>query len=193
MTEIEILNSIKELTGFSVEELAGLLNKFERKVLKKKTRLLSPGETADEVYLILQGCMRLYYEKDGQDISAYFFTEGMFSGAFDSFTSQQPTRHFIETLEDCHVVAVSYNGFKNLFIDFPRMDEFVRKILEERFISLHQLFTAQILDSPEERYINLRKFRPDLINRIPQHHLATFLGITPVSLSRIRSRVIQKK
>ena len=69
------------------------------------------------------------------------------------------------------------------------MNEFVSKVLEERFVSLYEFFTAQILDSPEERYLNLQKERPDLLNRIPQHQIATFLGITPVSLSRIRNRV----
>ena len=69
------------------------------------------------------------------------------------------------------------------------MNEFVSKVLEERFVSLYEFFTAQILDSPEERYLNLQKERPDLLNRIPQHLIATFLGITPVSLSRIRNRL----
>ena len=69
----------------------------------------------------------------------------------------------------------------------------MRRVLEERFVSLHDLFTSQILDSPEQRYLKLQKERPDLINRIPQHQLATFLGMTPVSLSRIKNRILKKK
>jgi hypothetical protein len=72
------------------------------------------------------------------------------------------------------------------------MNEFVRKILEERFITLHQLYTSLILDSPEERYRNLLRDRPELLNRVPQHQIATFLGITKVSLSRIKNRVAKK-
>jgi CRP-like cAMP-binding protein len=188
----EVFQSIQALTQFSAAELEQVLQRFESRTIKKKTTLLDAGKTAREVYFIIQGCMRLYYEKDGQDISAYFFTEKMFAGAYDSFISQQPSRHSIETLEDCEVLAINYTSLQALFVEFPKMNEFVRKVLEERFISLHQLFTAQILDSPEERYLNLLKDRPDLLSRIPQHQIATYLGVTPVSLSRIRNRVTKK-
>ena len=136
--------------------------------------------------------MRLYYEKDGADISAYFFTEGSFAGAYDSFISQRPSRHFIEAIEPCQVVAISYQNLQQSLVDFPPMNGFVRKVMDERFISLHQLYTSLILDSPEERYLNLINTRPDLINRIPQHQIATFLGVTSVSLSRIKKRVAKK-
>ena len=173
-------------------ELSIVLKHFEFKSITKKTSILKAGETAKEVYFLLNGCIRLFYEKDGKDISAYFFTEKMFVGAYDSFISQKPSRHYMEALEDCEVISISYKAFQELFIELPKMNEFVRKVLEERFISLHELFTSQILDSPEERYLKLQKERPDLIQRIAQHHLATYLGITPVSLSRIRNRVIKK-
>lgn len=180
------------MTGFTDIELGMVLKHFETKTIKKKTNILKAGKTAKEVYFILSGCFRLFYEKDGEDISAYFFTEKMFAGAYDSFIYQRPSRHSIETLEECQVLSISYIALQELFIEFPKMNEFVRKVLEERFVSLHELFTSQILDSPEERYLNLQKNRPDLLNRIPQHQIATFLGITPVSLSRIRNRVTKK-
>ncbi len=192
MTDNDIIHSIRQLTGFTDNELGIVLKHFETKVLKKKTNILKAGKTAKEVYFILNGCMRLFYEKDGEDISAYFFTEQMFAGAYDSFIAQKPSRHSIETLEECHVLAISYRALQELFVGFPKMNEFVRRVLEERFVSLHELFTSQILDSPEERYVNLQKERPDLLNRIPQHQIATFLGITPVSLSRIRKRITKK-
>lgn len=192
MTNENIINSIKQMTGFTDIELGIVLKHFETKSIKRKTALLKAGTTAKEVYFILNGCIRLFYEKEGVDISAYFFTEKMFAGAYDSFISQKPSRHSIETLEDCQVLTISYKALQELFIEFPKMNEFVRKVLEERFVSLHELFTSQILDSPEERYLNLQKERPDLLNRIPQHQIATFLGITPVSLSRIRNRVTKK-
>lgn len=192
MTNENINNSIKQMTGFTDSELDIVFKHFETKSIKKKTNLLQAGTTAKEVYLILTGCIRLFYGKDGEDISAYFFTEKMFAGAYDSFISQKPSRHSIEALEDCKVLSISYKTFQKLFIEFPKMNEFVRKVLEERFVSLHELFTSQILDSPEERYLNLQKERPDLLQRIPQHQIATFLGITPVSLSRIRNRVTKR-
>ena len=160
MENENIINAIKQMTGFTDSELDTVLKHFEEKNIKKNTNLLKAGAIAKEVYFILNGCLRLFYEKDGQDISAYFFTEKMFAGAYDSFVSQKPSRHLIETSENCQVLVISYKAFQDLFIEFPKMNEFVRKILEERFISLHKLFTSQILDSPEQRYLNLQKERP---------------------------------
>ncbi len=192
MVPKDILQAIKQMTGFTDLEIGIVLQYFEPKNFKKKTTLLEAGSTAKEVYFILNGCIRLFYEKDGVDVSAYFFTEKMFAGAYDSFITQKTSRHAIETIEDCQVLAISYKALQALFIEFPKMNEFVRKVLEERFVSLHELFTAQILDSPEERYLNLLKERPELLHRVPQHQIATYLGITPVSLSRIRNRVAKK-
>ncbi len=163
-----------------------------KQYIKKETNLLTVGNTADEVYFITKGCIRLFYEKDGVDISAYFFTEGMFAGAYDSYISRQPSRHSLETLEDCELLSISFEKLQELYVEFPKMNEFVRKVIEDRFVSLHQLFTSQILDTPEERYLDLQKNRPDILNRVAQHQIATFIGITPVSLSRIRKRIARK-
>ncbi len=192
MAYTQFLNFIKQITGFSETELEAVSKCFEYRKLKKKTNLLSEGKVAHEVYFILKGCIRLYYEKDGEDISAYFFTEGAFAGAYDSFISQTPSRHFIETIEPCEVMAISYKNFNQLLVEFPQMNEFVRKVMDGRFIDLHQHYTSLILDSPEERYLNLLRHRPDLLNRVPQHQIATFLGVTSVSLSRIKNRVTKK-
>ncbi|MDV7697853.1 Crp/Fnr family transcriptional regulator [Chryseobacterium soli] len=192
MTDQNIINSIKLLTGFTDEELGIVMKYFVPKNIKKKTILLEAGITAKEIYFVISGCIRLFYTKDGKDISAYFFTEKMFAGAYDSFISKKPSRHSIETLEDCQILTISDKASQELYTEFPKMNEFVRKVLEERFVSLHELYTSQILDTPEERYVNLLNNRPELINRIPQHQIATFLGITPVSLSRIRNRILKK-
>ena len=192
MLQEEFISYVKKITPLTDSELELILTLFEIRNINKKTNLLRAGNIAKEVYFVLEGCVRLFYEKQGEEISAYFFTEKMFAGAYDSFISQKPSRHSIETIEDCEVLSISHKAFLKLLKDFPKMNEFVRKVLEERFVSLHALFTSQILDSPEERYLNIQKERPDLLMRVPQHQIATFLGITPVSLSRIRNRVAKK-
>jgi len=192
MTDNTVYSALQQVTGFSGDEMHVFLNRFEEKNIRKKTTILSCGKVAKEIYFIISGCMRLYYDRDGMDISAFFFTENMFAGAYDSFTTKTKSRHFIETMEDCHCLSITYNHLQSLYLELPKMNEFIRKILEKRFFELHQLFTSQILDSPEERYLHLLKEHPDLLQRIPQHHIATFLGVTPVSLSRIRSRVSKR-
>jgi CRP-like cAMP-binding protein len=192
MTDNTVYSALQQVTGFSGDEMSVLLNRFEEKNIRKKTTILSCGKVAKEIYFIISGCMRLYYDRDGMDISAFFFTENMFAGAYDSFTTKTKSRHFIETMEDCHCLSINYNHLQSLYLELPKMNELIRKVLEKRFFELHQLFTSQILDSPEERYLHLLKEYPDLLQRIPQHHIATFLGVTPVSLSRIRSRVSKR-
>lgn len=192
MYSSDLTTSISHYSNFSESELKQIVERFKLKKISKKNNILEAGKIAEEVFFISKGCLRMYYEHKGNDISAFFFTEGMFAGAYDSFISRQTSRHFIEALEDCELYTITYNDLQNLFTNIPKTNEFVRKIIEERFVTLHNLFTTQILDSPEERYTHLMKERPDLINRIPQHQLATFLGITPVSLSRIRNRIVKK-
>lgn len=180
------------MEALTAKDIEAFTRNFATKTVKKNSLLLTAGKIAKEVYFIKRGCIRLFYEKDGDDISAFFFTENMFAGAYDSFISQKPSRHNIETIEDCEVLAINYSDFHRLLESHPTMNALVRKILEERFVALHDLFTSQILDTPEERYVKLQNERPDLINRIPQHQIATFLGVTPVSLSRIRNRLVKK-
>jgi CRP-like cAMP-binding protein len=192
MSSNNLSNAILHYVNLSVSELDLLVQKFQKKEFPKKSNLLEAGKVAKEVYYVAQGCLRVYYERDGDDISAFFFTEGMFGGAYDSFISCQPSRHSIEAIEYSQLYAISYEDLQGMFETLPKTNEFVRKILEERFVTLHQLYTAQILDSPQERYFNLQRTNPGLIDRIPQHQLATFLGVTPVSLSRIRNRLSRK-
>jgi CRP-like cAMP-binding protein len=186
------IDSFKQITSFSDSELTIVLKYFEKKTIKKKTNLLQAGKIANEVYFIISGCMRLFCEKDGVELSTYFFTERTFAGSYASFISRKPSQHSIETVEDCQVLSLSYQALQELYNIFPKMNEFIRKSIEERFVVIHDLFTSYILNSPEERYLSLLKDSPDLLNRIPQHQIASFLGITPVSLSRIRNRVAKK-
>ncbi|MCX6188762.1 MAG: Crp/Fnr family transcriptional regulator [Bacteroidetes bacterium] len=187
------IDSFRRITGFNDSELKTVLVHFESKKIKKKTTLLEAGEIANEVYFVVTGCIRLFCFKEGEDLSTYFFTENMFAGSYDSFLARKPSRHSIETLEDCEVLSLSHKELEKLYKVFPKMNEFMRKAIEERFVGLHDLFIDYILNSPEERYLSLLNERPDLLNRIPQHQIASFLGITPVSLSRIRNRVAKKK
>ncbi|MEM6966852.1 MAG: Crp/Fnr family transcriptional regulator, partial [Bacteroidota bacterium] len=134
---------------------------------------------------------RLYYDKDGEEITGFFFTENMMFAGFESFLSQQPSLQGIKTLEPCELIVIPYSAYQNLYDAIPRFNIFTRKLLEERFIFAQKVVASLILDKPEERYLNLFRRQPELLNRVPQHMLATYLGITPVSLSRIRKRIFE--
>lgn len=186
------IKTLQEITGFSDEELNFVMNYFEPKSFKKKSIIIDLGKVSDEIFFITKGCTRLFCEKDGEDLTTYFFTENMFAGSYDSFLSRKPTIVAMEALEDTEVLALSHQNLEELYQVFPKMNEFVRKSIEQRFVLLHDLFTSYLLNSPEERYLNLINERPDLLQRVPQHYIASFLGVTRVSLSRIRNRILKK-
>jgi len=192
MNETEKIKHFRQFTDFNDSELEIIMPYFETRKFKKKSILLDIGKVSNEVFYIIKGCIRLYCEKDGEELSTYFFTENMFAGSYDSFLSRRPSKVAIETLEECEVLVLTHEAQEKLFDIFPKMNEFIRKAIEQRFILLHDLFISYLLNSPEERYLMLQQERPALLQRIPQHQIASFLGVTPVSLSRIRNRVAKK-
>mgnify|MGYP001277139745 FL=1 len=192
MTEQEKIEIFRQFTDFDNSELKIIMPYFEHKRFKKKTTLLDIGKVSNEVFYLIKGCIRLYCERDGEELSTYFFTENMFAGSYDSFLSRKPSKVAIGTLEECDVLVLSHKGQEKLYEIFPKMNEFIRKAIEQRFVLLHDLFISYLLNSPEERYLMLLKDRPELLQRFPQHQIASYLGVTPVSLSRIRNRVNKK-
>jgi CRP-like cAMP-binding protein len=192
MNELEKIELFRQFTDFNDSELEIIVPYFETKTFKKKSILLNVGKVSNEVFYIIKGCIRLYCEKEGDELSTYFFTENMFAGSYDSFLSRKPSKVAIETLEECEVLVLTHESQEELYEVFPKMNEFTRKAIEQRFVLLHDLFISYLLNSPEERYLMLQKDRPDLLQRIPQHQIASFLGITRVSLSRIRNRLAKK-
>lgn len=190
-TEKSILGiKLKEVVDFSDYEIDQILARFEFEHLEKKTILVNPNEKSEKLFFVLKGCLRLYYEKDGEEISTYFFTEEMFAVTLESYMTGKKSRCSLDVLEDSEVLFITSENWKKLVEIIPKLNVFYLKVLQERFFVVHDLFASFILDSPEERYLNLIKNQPHLLQRIPQGKLASYLGITPVSLSRIRSRIL---
>lgn len=180
---------VDRLVIFSDEEKRAFQEHLQPKSLTRQELLLDLGDIAKQAYFILKGCIRFYYlTEDGKEITGFVFTEYMFASAHTSFFNQMPSNQVLETIEPCEVLTLSYSSLNELFQTVPKTNVLVRKIFQERFTHAQRVVESLISLKPEERYHNLIKERPDLVSRIPQHILATYLGITPVSLSRIRAR-----
>ncbi len=158
----------------------------------RKTELVSYDKQTDELFFLLKGCIRKYYTKDGEQITIYIMTENNFIGAFDSFITGTKSKETIECIEPCELLVLSRTDMDKLYKKIPLMNEFVRKIIEQTLIQFQQSLNSFILDNPEERYIKLLTQNPEILQRVPQHMLATYLGITATSLSRIRKRILKK-
>lgn len=153
-----------------------------------KTVLLEEGKVADRLYLIHKGCLRLFFYNEGKDITFQFFFEGDFVASFDSLYKRQPSLFFLESIETTEASAIKRDDFYHLIEKTLLLREYYEEKLIERFHVYQQLFLSRIKNTPQQRYEELLKEHPDIIQRVPQHYIASYLGITPVSLSRIRNR-----
>ena len=181
-----------KFVNFSQADKDLLKSALTFKAVTAKTELVSYDKRADELFFMLKGCIRKYYIKDGEQITINIMTENNFIGAFDSFVTGTKSKETIECLEPCEMLILKRTDLNRLYNEIPLMNEFVRKILEQTLIQFQQALTSFILDNPEERYTKLLIQNPEILQRIPQHMLATYLGITATSLSRIRKRIFEK-
>ena len=153
-----------------------------------KTILLEEGKIANKLYLIREGCMRLFFHNEGKDITFQFFFEGEFVASFDSLYMRKPSLFSLESIEHTKVSVIKRDDFYHLVEKIPEVRQMYEEKLIDRFHAYQQLFLSRIKNTPQQRYEELLKEYPNIIQRVPQHYIASYLGITPVSLSRIRNR-----
>lgn len=154
------------------------------------TTLLAEGDVATNLFVVLKGCLRSYFVKEnGDDITFQFFVEGQRVSSFESAMTGTPSRLNIDAIENSTIGFVKISRLVRMAGESDAARENFNRFLVSRLIYYMQQHTSFILDSPEKRYIRLVKESPELVSRLPQKYIASYLGITPVSLSRIRSRI----
>lgn len=181
-------NTISQFVTFTNKEKEMLESAFTFRQIPKRFKLVKEGEIATELYFINKGLVRLYYTKEGEEITGFIFKENLFASSYDSFLRQAPGIQTLESLEDCDLLVITYDKMQELYEVLPKMNILTRKIAEQRFINGQMILSSFLLDSPEERYRKFELQNRDLLQRVPQNIIASYLGITPVSLSRIRNR-----
>lgn len=157
--------------------------------LEKGTTLLREGQFGDKTYFIVSGCARVFYLRDGKDISDWFAFENDFVSSLDSFFNNVRSPHYIELLEDSVLVEISRKNVDELsdkYRDFERLSKlvFIQTILrqQERILSMQ-------FHSAEQKYKNLLIIRPNIVQRVPLTHIASYIGITLETMSRIRRHI----
>lgn len=153
---------------------------------------MKEGENFKDGYFVLKGCLRTYYMIDGEEKTTAFHTE-MEGITPHSVINKVPSEYYIACVEDSLVTVANPDTEVEMFAKFPKFETLCR-ILSEELLAKKQIdFDEFKTSSPEQRYLNLLQNRPDLIQRVPQYQLASFLGIKPQSLSRLRARILEKK
>lgn len=162
--------------------------KSEYLSVPSKAILLEEGKVAEKLYLIRKGCLRLFFYNEGKDITFQFFFEGDFVASFDSLYKRSPSLFYLESIEPTELTAIRREDFYNLINNNLSFRQLYEEKLIDRFHAYQQLFLSRIKNTPQRRYEELLKEYPNIIQRVPQYYIASYLGITPVSLSRIRNR-----
>ena len=188
----KLFEFISKYISLTEEEKNALLSLNLFHSVKKGTVLLKEGQKSKESYFVLKGCIRVYYIIDGEEKTTAFYTE------LEALTppcviNKAPSEYFVSCVEDSILSISNADMGAEVNSKFPKFDIMCKMLSEELLAKQRIDFDEFKTTSPEQRYLNLLQKRPDLIQRVPQHQLASFLGIKPQSLSRLRARIFEKK
>jgi CRP-like cAMP-binding protein len=164
-------------------------DKIEYVEYEKGETILKQGEVENYVYILESGAVRLFIPQEDNDITFGFAFQGHFFSAYDSFIFRSPCAYQIETLTEVKLQRMSYENLNNLFDNISEGNSIGRKMAETFFVGKQKRELSLLTKTAEERYYSLFKNQPQLIQEIPLKYIASYIGITPQGLSRIRARI----
>lgn len=190
--ENEILKYLSKYIPITKEMEEAIIASGFIRSFKKGTLLLEEGKYSNECYFVIKGCIRSYYIKDGEEKTTEFYTEEQ-AVTPTAYGKKIPSEYYLECIEDTIAGVGNPELEKEMYIKFPQLELLNLALGEAIMAKYMETFAEFKMNSPEERYLSLLKTRPDLIQRAPQHQIASYLGIKPESLSRIRKRISSSK
>lgn len=180
---------LQTLVPFTSEELHDIVSQFKREEIAKNTTLIAEGEISRRFYFMESGMGRSYYLKeDGKDITQWFFGRGKFMASVDSFFQQSPSLYFLETLEDSVLYSISKTEMDLLFSKYHKMEQLGRLTSIEMLTKVTNKLNAIQFQTAKQRYEYMLEEFPDISHRVSLGHIASYLGMTQETLSRIRRK-----
>ncbi len=184
MEDSHLPNFMKEF-DVNIKQIMPLAEKFD---FPRKTLLVNEGDICKQIFLIEQGCLRSWCNDEGKDITFQFYFEGDIVSSFESLRNNEPCLFNIETITSATLYVINRDDFFRAVNQSSELMETVNDYIFKRLYHYQKLFISRITHSPQRRYEELVNNNPEILERVPQHYIATYLGITPVSLSRIVNR-----
>jgi CRP-like cAMP-binding protein len=177
------------------DEWAAFEPYIHSKIFKKRENIVEEGQVSKHIYFIIKGSMRQYHIIDGEEKTTFFFFENDLACNYESFLKQTPSDTTIETMEDVEVLYFTHEVIHRMYRLYPKYETMGKMIAEKVYMCAMDRLKTFLLNTPEERYQHFLKSEEAelILERVPQHYIASYLGITPVSLSRIRARVAKTK
>jgi CRP-like cAMP-binding protein len=181
---------LRSITHIPDSEMGKAIAIFQPAKLKKHAFFVQAGEIPERVGFLLSGLLRfLYINKDGTEFTKSFCVENNVFAAYSALLLNEPTRYFIQALENSSLLTAPYTGYQALMAEHPCWQTLDHKFMQALFIRKEKREGELLLDDAETRYLRFLAEYPDLNKRLKQHYVASYLGITPVTLSRIRSNL----
>ncbi len=187
-----LLKSIQDYISLSEKEIELLYNAIEKRLFRKNDVIFTEGNLAEDIYYVTKGCVRLFYTVDGTDKTAFFYTEGQFICAGESYTYNIPAVENYQAVEDTELFIFSKSKIEILLKEVPKLEMIARIATENELITCQKVIASFVTKSAEERYIDLLNTQGELFQRVPQQYIASFLGVSPETLSRIKARVFKR-
>jgi len=187
----EFIEYMSTFTKLSKEEEQLMIDSYPIRTYKKGDFLLKEGQIQRDAFLILKGSVRKHCIVDGIDKTIEFYTAKQVAIDFKSIANQKPSINYLSCLEDAVIVIINSEKEEAFYKRFPRFEEISRIETTKMMGENQELLSIFITSSPEERYKHILKNRPNLLQIAAQHQIASYIGVTPESLSRIRKRILQ--
>ncbi|HRV55818.1 MAG TPA: Crp/Fnr family transcriptional regulator, partial [Mangrovimonas sp.] len=182
------LNNISQITTEAWADFEPLLMPL---ALQRHDYLVQEGARVSDCFMLLEGIVRVFYNKDGNEYNKTFFVPGKFPTALTALISETPSALSFQALTPCELVQFSFLDFKGLFTKHRCWESLLLRVLETEWIKKERHDIRMVTNDALTNYLIFRKEFPDLENLIPQYHIASYLGITPIQLSRIRSQLVK--
>ncbi|WP_417887640.1 Crp/Fnr family transcriptional regulator [Zunongwangia sp.] len=189
----KLIENIKAYILLNKNEIQLLKDAVDKKIYQKNELIFTEGKISDEIYFVTKGCVRLFYNVDGNDKTAFFYTEGQFICAGESYTFKIPAIENYQAVEQTEIFVFEKSKIERLLKKVPKFEIIARIATENELITCQKVIASFITKSAEQRYIDLLNSNGRLFQRVPQHYIASFLGVSPETLSRIKTRVFNKK
>jgi len=183
----KLLYYINKWTQVSGKEEQIILSAFEQVTIRKKEKLLERSEVCHYLYFIIRGCLRSYFVDDGGNEHIYQIRmDNNWISDLESFFSQNPSKYYIEALEDTQMLRISKEQLDLLYEQIPSLERYFRILFQKAYVNALERLNSTMWKPAIDRYRDMLKEHPDMFQRVPLVYIASYLGITPESLSRIR-------
>lgn len=187
---IQLFQNVLPMSTGKAEQLA---EKFKTGKIARNEYLLKEGAVCNESHFIEEGMMRSYiYDLDGNEVTTAFYSKNMFASDLLSYFKRTPSKEYIQALSDCETWYITYEDMQESFHTIPEFREFGRLNIINHYGTLKQRMLSMLQETAEQRYANLINSNPEILQNAPLKYIASYLGITDTSLSRIRKDFVKK-